>query len=640
MPTKTSKPEVQILNDWRAQSIGALPQLQRGIGRPNIGVPQPTLPVKDGGKLEVIPRSQMPPGVTFSKVGRLSGWGMPMNLSVTLDVTRIQGALRTAERGDTWQLFTIYRDMEMGFTHFQGEFAKRKQTVIGQPHTVLPKRKGNSDDEKACKVIEEMIDHCDNWQQALDNMLDATLWPVAVSEKIYAPVEPSDQDDYEFPIKFRLREISPVDPVLYCYKIPYLASGFSGAAATTVDGNGSNDSSIRFNPDDWEAWLRFYTVNDNGYPNFSPASTYAPDPRIHLVHRGSNLSKVVPDNYGGHMRAILFWWFLATQARDWWGRYMQKWGHPYVVAKVDVQQKDTVAFITNALAQSMEIGGLVIDKNAEAQLMQAASLNGSEGYKVFEEFCHDEVSKVVVGQTLSAGAKSTGLGSGVADLHGKVLDSYRQSDMRKLSDTLVKQLFNQYLRYNGYKGHIKGIIWGGKDEKQVFQLAQSVQAFKDAGLQLTDRGIETTNERTGLEFERAPEPVEEPAFPPKNGSPKKKPTKTKIKTNSAELDDEPSVEQLIDSAVRGVESKLESVMAEIRATNNSRIESRLAAVESRKEPVVQPMSAPEITVNVPEIKAPPMTLNVAVGPTIDKKNISFQRDKDGRLVAASIGKEK
>jgi phage gp29-like protein len=532
MPTKTSKPEVQILNDWRNQAVTGLPAIGGFQSRPSFGVPQPSVPSVNSGKLEVVKKDSSP-GVSLSKIARLSGWGMPMNLSTTLDVSRIQAALRTAERGDCWMLFTIYRDMEMGFTHFQSEFAKRKLTVVGQPHTLLPKKKGKKDDEIACEVIDEMIDNCDNWNQAMGDMLDATLWPVSVGEKIFSPVEPEDKTKYTHPVNFRLRELSPVDPVLYCYKIPYLAAGFSGMTAPGFNAQPPNDSSINFNPDDWEAWLRFYTVNDNGYPNFSPTDTYKPDRRIHMVHRGTNLSKVVPDNYGGHMRAILFWWFLATQARDWWGRYMQKWGHPYVVAKVDTQQKDTVNFIVNALALSMEIGGLVIDKGAEAQLMQAASLNGSEGYKVFEDFCHDEVSKVVVGQTLSSSAKSTGLGSGVADLHGKVRDDYRQSDMRKLSDTLVKQLFNQYLEYNGYKGRVKGIIWGGKDEKQVFQIAQSVSNFKDAGLQPTDRGIETINERTGIEFERAPEPVEA-AAPPSGGAKKPKTKPKKVKANSVD----------------------------------------------------------------------------------------------------------
>jgi hypothetical protein len=158
------------------------------------------------------------------------------------------------------------------------------------------------------------------------------------------------------------------------------------------------------------------------------------------------------------------------------------------------------------MSLSLELGGLVIDKDAEAQLMQAASLNGAEGYRMFLEVCNDEVSKVVVGQTLSSSAKATGLGSGVAKLHAQVRQDFRQSDMRKLGATLVNQCFHPYLKVNGYPGRIRGIIWGGKDEEQVQALSESMKNFSDAGLRPDEVGIETISERTGISFERAPEP--------------------------------------------------------------------------------------------------------------------------------------
>jgi hypothetical protein len=500
------------MSDWRAQSLMSLPTIVR-IGSPMISsgqtLPQPNVPVLKRN-LQLIRRPEVPNDIALFKLGALSGWGEPYNMSTTLDAVRIQGAIRAAERGDTWQLFTIFRDMIAGYTHLQNEFAKRKLTVVGQPHAVLPKDKNSAADKKAAKAIEEMIEHCDNWNDALDNMLDSTLWPVSVQEKLFAAVEDSDRDDYEIPIRFRLRKLDPVSPTLFCYKIPYLASGFGGTFASggapiwdlspqTIP-LGPNQA--YWNPDDWEPELRFYEVFQNGYPNFSPASTYQPEPARHLVHRGTNLSKTIRDNFGGHLRAILFWWFLAISGRDWFGRYMQRWGHPFIVGKVDAQQHDTLVFMQNALSLATEIGGLIIDKEAEATLMQAASLNGAEGYKLFLEVCNDEVSKVVVGQTLSSSSRATGLGSGVAKLHGEVRQDYRQSDMRKLSSTLVKQLFRHFLKINAIKGQVRGIIWGGKDETQAELLARTMKDFSDAGIEADDSGIDTISERVGISLQR------------------------------------------------------------------------------------------------------------------------------------------
>lgn len=522
----TQKATVKIIDNWQSQSIASLPTMTRASIRGGMMLAQPdvstTLPARRATG-DVMP--EVPNAVTFHKRARLSGWGEPYNLSTTVDSSRIQAYIRSAERGDTWQLFTLFRDMIAGYTHLQNEFAKRKLTVVGQPHIVLPRDKNNKDDKVACAVINEMIEHCDNWDDALDNLLDATLWPVSVSEKIFEPVSASDRSEYKHPVRFRLRKLDPVSPTLFCYKIPYLASGLNqdNLSPQTMD---LGSEQVRWNADDWEPELRFYSVHPNGYPDWSPSDTYAPDKAVHVVHRGTNLSKTIRDNFGGHLRAISFWWFLATQGRDWFGRYMQRWAHPFIVGKVDSQQKDTVAFMQNALSLSMEIGGLIIDKAAEAQLMQAASLNGAEGYKLFLEVCNDEVSKVVVGQTLSSSARATGLGSGVAQLHGQVRQDYRQSDMRKLSATLVKQLFRHYLRINGYSGQVRGIIWGGKDETQVSALAKSVKDFSDAGLVPDDDGIDTISERTGISLERAPEPEPpQPAFSP--DSQDQKPAKKK-----------------------------------------------------------------------------------------------------------------
>jgi hypothetical protein len=499
--SKLSQPEV-LRDDWRTKSVMALPTLATAFNQPSgMTLRQPDYAVQSGrGAILEVPNK-----VAVAKRAALSGWGEPPNLSVQLDATRLQAAIRASERGDTWQLFTIFRDMVMNYTHLQNEFAKRKLTVVGQPHAIIPWNKGDKDDEKACKVIGEMIEHCDNWMDAMDNLLDATLWPVAVAEKIFAPIEPSESKDYEFPVRYRLRKIDPVSPTLFCYKIPYLTSGFN---SRTVGVNGQISpmplgTEAAWNPDDWEPELRLYEVFENGYPNYSPASSYQPTQDRHVVHRGTNLSKTIRDNFGGHMRAIVFWWFLATQSRDWFGRYMQKWGHPFIVGKVDVQQKDTVAFMREALSMSMELGGLVIDKEAEAQMLQAASLNGAEGYRLFLEVCNEEVSKVVVGQVLSSTTKPTGLGSGVAHLHSEVRQDYRQSDMRKLSEALTKQLFRHYLRINGYKGHVRGIIWGGKDESQATKLAITMRDFSAAGLEADDAGIQVISERVGFGLRRA-----------------------------------------------------------------------------------------------------------------------------------------
>ena len=479
--------------------------IPRRIGR--IAIPEPPKPVRNlaQGDAEMI-------AVPMRRKDRASGISDPINLSITADVERVQAALRTAERGDWWMLSTYYRDMILGFGHLQSEWFKRKSVIIGQPYQLIPARQNNADDEFAVRVISQMIDTCENWIDGCMHLLDATLYPVAVCEKIFD--WPRSDDDLEIPVRYVFRKFAEINPVSICLQLPYTFSA-SPQMQRTLNGYGPINEATVYDVDDWEADLRFYSTNPNGTVNRSISEIYAPDPMRHICHRGDMLSRSIRDNFGGQMRAILFWWLLATKGRDWWGLFAEKYGSPFILGKADAQQKDTVAFLQQAFAMATKIGGLVIDKRAEAELVQAATADAANAHKSLIQFCNDEVSKIVVGQVLSSTPKNTGLGSGVADLHGKVREDIALYDKRKLDETLGNQLFEPYLRMNGIRGRAPHILWGGEKETDAKMLADSVASFKQAELEPDDEGLETLSHRIGYTLRRAPKPIVKPA----NGNP-------------------------------------------------------------------------------------------------------------------------
>jgi len=183
---------------------------------------------------------------------------------------------------------------------------------------------------------------------------------------------------------------------------------------------------------------------------------------------------------------------------------MQKYGMPIPVAKVNTQQADTVAYMQNALALCTQLGGIVIDSKAELEWGQVNSTDSSNAHKVFSEFCNQEISKIVIGQTLSATPKNTGMGSGMAGQADEVREDIRAFDTMKLSDTLEKQLFRWFLDLNGFRGHVPFIRWGGMREGALATFTKSLGQAKQAGLRPTKVGLQTINERTGLEFEIDP----------------------------------------------------------------------------------------------------------------------------------------
>jgi len=450
-----------------------------------------TLPIagRRNGDIKGVVAPEAPADVATTRQARISGLGQPQYLRNTLDVQRIQNALRSAERGDTWILFTLFRDMYASNSHLQAEWGKRKCVITGQPESLIP-HSDSEDDKVACEVIRQMIDGCRNWFDGLNHLLDATLYPLATAEKIFEPVGLAEAGQFKYKLRYKLKEIAPVDPTLLCFKLPYVP-GYT--AKENPEG--------QFNPDDWEAWLRFYSTTPNGMPRYSMQGIYAPNPAHHIVHRSNLLSPMIPPNFGGHMRAIMFWDLLATQDRDWWGLLMQKYGMPIPVAHVNAQQLDTVAAMQQALALCTQLGGLVVDTKATVEWAQVAATDSSNAHKIFSEYCNQEISKIVIGQTLSATPKNTGMGSGMAGQAEEIREDLRKNDTMKLADTLERQLFRQMLDVNGYRGHTPVIRWGGMRSGEAATFSKMLAQNATAGLLPSKAGMKTVNESFGVEFE-------------------------------------------------------------------------------------------------------------------------------------------
>jgi len=460
-----------------------------------------TLPIsfsrRNGDIKKVVPAAvpSSEPKIAMSRVARDSGLSQAQYLASTLTVQRIQNDLRAAERGQTWLMMTIIRDMCASFPHLMAEWGKRKAVICGQPMSLIPEDPNNPDDVMACNVIREAIKNCRNWQDGLQHLLDATLYPLAAAQKVFQPIDMAEAGvKFKYLKRYFLKEIAPISHILECYEVPYRPA--MGAVQNEAQ---------RFDPDEWESWLRFYSTEPNGQIDYNLSDIYAPDRNIHIVHRGCLYSPSIPPNFGGVIRAILFLYLFATQDRDWWTLMMAKYGMPIPVAKVDSNNSLTMSTMQNALALGVQIGGIVIDKKAEIEWANVAGTDGSNAHKIYQDWVNGEVSKLVVGQTISASSDRGGFSGGRTEQAETVRDDIRTWDTGKLANTLEDQMFPQILELNGYRRGSAKIFWGGIRPEQMKMLAASAQQFYAAGLRASDKGILTMNEKIGVELERVPD---------------------------------------------------------------------------------------------------------------------------------------
>jgi hypothetical protein len=264
----------------------------------------------------------------------ISGMGDPTYLSRSdLTAEKVQAAIEQGERGQTRQLFQLFRDSIASYAHIQTELGKRKMAVLSKIQTIAPfkeegEKEASAEAVSAAKCIRAMIADCgDEWERGLSFLMDSCLYPVMVCEKLFDTPKPGDEA-YRLGLRYTLKKLQKVDPFLYCFQLPYMATN---TGATT---------SASWDPEAWEPDLAFYCTFESGMINCNAFDSYAPERELHLVYRGNFLTSQ-RDNWGGPMRALLLWWFCATKGRDWWNRFMERFGVPFVVVKADMQDVTT-----------------------------------------------------------------------------------------------------------------------------------------------------------------------------------------------------------------------------------------------------------------------------------------------------------
>jgi phage gp29-like protein len=197
--------------------------------------------------------------------------------------------------------------------------------------------------------------------------------------------------------------------------------------------------------------------------------------------------------------------------RDWWGRFLDRYGSPFLLGKYESDDADSRNILEQAFKFAVKIGGLVVSKETEVEIMQAAAANTGEAYEKFLSICQREKSKLILGQTLSAEAQPTGMNSGQSAGHEAVRQDIRRFDATLLGITLREQLAAQFLQINLLPGSPPSINWGAESIADSTALATLLSNLFNAGLQVTDASFESLGERFGFQVER--KPAGAPGFP-------------------------------------------------------------------------------------------------------------------------------
>ncbi len=388
----------------------------------------------------------------------------------SLDADVLLEIMREAECGNTTRLFSVYRDLVLSDSHIQAEWNKRVIAVIGDSLATQPFDKQNADDVAADEFIKTNVIGHETWVGMLTALMQGHLWPVAVVEKVFAPASPAPDSSEAVRPQFQISKMIPVPHDLWDYRFGYL---------TLRDAD-----------------------PESGVPT---ADIREPDPARYIVHRGHILQ--TGDNWGGPMRSLLFWWLFKTQNREFWIRFLDRYKSPFLIGRCDPNDDASRSTLVRAFSAATKLFGIVISKDTTVEVEAAASTDDGTAYEKMHNLASDEMSKLIVGHTLSARAQNTGLGSGVAGLQGEVREDLRIYDELVLGATVRSQLFAQVLQINGLRGRAPKCVWGGVTAAQAKLLASVLAELKTAALEPTDDALPVLGEKLGFAIQRVKAPA-------------------------------------------------------------------------------------------------------------------------------------
>ena len=184
---------------------------------------------------------------------------------------------------------------------------------------------------------------------------------------------------------------------------------------------------------------------------------------------------------------VLVWPFIykAYSIGD-LAEFLETYGLPIIVGKYyrDAQPEEKASLMRAVTALGHDARA-IMPKEMELEIQKVTGSGDSAAHLAMVDWAERSESKAILGQVLSAEAKATGMGSGVADLQGEVRSDIKRADARQLMDTLTRDLIYPLITFN--KPGIDGLR---RCPRFVFDLgeAEDLELYANALPKLAEGG--------------------------------------------------------------------------------------------------------------------------------------------------------
>jgi phage gp29-like protein len=375
--------------------------------------------------------------------------------STGLTPGRLADIFREADQGFVTRQMELFEEMEEKDAHLAALLQSRKMAVLNKDYEVLPYAQ-TPEDERIAAFVGEVVYGLANLEEALLDLLDAVGKGFALSEIIW-----------------------------------------------TVSGGQALVTELR-----WIPQKKVVFGEDLKPRLLTPEAAWQgiePPPWKVIYHRYKARSGHA--SRAGVLRVVGWMYLLKNYALKDWAAFNEVFGMPLRLGKYDPMASATDReALVRALRNLASDAAGVISKNTEIEFVEATSRQtGVNPYQVMAEFCNREMSKAVLGQTLTTDtAGATGTYS-AAKVHSQVRGDLVEADAQALAATIREQLLRPLVGFNfGWDRPVPWFRFKYEEEQDLKTLSEVYRNLKDMGVPLS---LEHMAERFGIPLPEGEEGV-------------------------------------------------------------------------------------------------------------------------------------
>jgi len=341
---------------------------------------------------------------------------------------RVATIIRAAKVGNNRELLDLFEELVDRDPHIAQCIRTRKLAVTGKPWEIAAASEDDLDQEIA-HTVKEAISYIDFYKTSLRDLLNAPFKGFAVGEVMWTWVDTTDSQG---------REAKRI--------YPYALLGRPHQ---------------KFIFDDYEN-LRLVT-DANPYPGEEFPL------RKMIVHRLTRDGSVLRS---GELFPVLWYYLFKIFSIQDWVRFLEVYGHPIRIGKYKAGAKpDEIKELKKAVLELATDTGAVISDATNIDFVAVAQKGSSSGsgsggsYDSFLSTMNAEISKMLLGQTLSheAGSKEGRGTQALGTVHEEVRQDILEADAGDLDETMNSTLvvwitdlnFGAQARYPTYKTLVK-----------------------------------------------------------------------------------------------------------------------------------------------------------------------------------------